>query len=340
MCVCVCVWWGSSFVCASFERPPRHQHPKLKAPHTHTHTHSLQRALNQVHSFTHARIQNTLSLHTPAHALITHAFPLPTVTGKQCPPLPSRSSTPPLPSSPPHPSPPLPSPHFTSPPTGSAPLPFFFVVGSCDRGIPSLLTPLMGWWCAQMKTMYFFFSNGSAELPQFPANCSSHIEVKLFRVTARRWQPPMLLCCCCCSGCSCTRQPVGTVPPFTFPRLFLSLSAPFLVQQSPSSGSDCGSKTPCCFCLKNGMGRQVGVLKKKGRVSKDPSDCPRNIHMLSDSCLSRFPLARWQARGVHATKGGTHTHPATQPHTHTHPCSPLFPIQSGRSSLRSGNKDA
>lgn len=99
----------------------------------------------------------------------------------------------------PRPSPPrlltptLPSPHFTSPPTGSAPLPFFFVVGSCDRGIPSLLTPLMGWWCAQMKTMYFFFSNGSAELPQFPANCGSHIEVKLFRVTARRWQPPMLL---------------------------------------------------------------------------------------------------------------------------------------------------
>lgn len=160
--------WGSSFVCASFQRPPRHQRPKPEVPPTHAPNPS------DVHSIRSSRLQNTLSRHALAHALITHASLLPTVTAKQCPPLPSRSSTLPLP--------PQPSPHFTSPPTSSAPLPFFFVVGSSDRGIPSLLTPLMG-WCAQMKTMYFF-PNGSAQLPHFPANCSSGIEVKLFRVTA------------------------------------------------------------------------------------------------------------------------------------------------------------
>lgn len=93
------------------------QHPELKAPQTHTHACSLQLTLSQVHSFTHARIQ-THFLNTLTHVLITHAFPLPTVTGKQCPPLPSQCTLP------------LPSRHFTSPPTSSAPLPFFFVVGA------------------------------------------------------------------------------------------------------------------------------------------------------------------------------------------------------------------
>lgn len=89
--------------------------PASQTEDTHTNTFSLQSILNQVHSFTHP---NTLSQHTHTHVLITHAFPLPTVTAKQCPPLPSRCT------------PPLPSLHFTSPPTSSAPLPFFFVVGA------------------------------------------------------------------------------------------------------------------------------------------------------------------------------------------------------------------
>lgn len=103
--LCLSILWTASEL----------QHPKLKPPRTHAC--SLRRTLNHVHSFPHARIQ-THFLNTLAHALITHAFPLPTVTGKQCPPLPSQCT------------PPLPSAHFTSPPTSSAPLPFFFVVGA------------------------------------------------------------------------------------------------------------------------------------------------------------------------------------------------------------------
>lgn len=77
--------------------------------------------------------------------------------------------------------------------------------------------------------------------------------------------------------------------PFTFPRAFFPLTlSPLLTQQSPSSGSDWSSETPCCFCLKNGTG---GGGQKKGEFSKDPRGRPRNIHMLSDSCLRPFPLS-------------------------------------------------
>lgn len=121
-----------------------------------------------------------------------------------------------------------------------------------------------------MKTMY---SNGSVELPQFPANSSFHMEVKLcqFHVTGKAvaLSPSMLLLLLVplllrlLLYQAARRQSA----PFTFPRLFfLSLSTPFLVQQSPSSGSDCGSKTPCRFCLKNGMGGEA----EKGEFSKDP----------------------------------------------------------------------
>lgn len=55
--------------------------------------------------------------------------------------------------------------------------------------------------------------------------------------------------------------------PLYLPQAFFPLTLYlFLVQQSPSSGFDCGSKTPCCFCLKNGMGGEA----KKGEFSKDP----------------------------------------------------------------------
>lgn len=118
---------------ALFEHPlnglPAPTSPTEGSSHAHTHTYSLQRTLNQVHSFTHAYIQ-THFLNTLTHALITHAFPLPTVTGKQCPPLPSRCT------------PPLPSLHFSSHQLCSSP--FLLCCGSCDRGIPSLLTPAMG----------------------------------------------------------------------------------------------------------------------------------------------------------------------------------------------------
>lgn len=83
-----------SFVWASFEWPPSSNIPNWGSPEAATHAYSLQHTLNQVHSFTHAHIQTHI-LNTITHALITHAFPLPTVTGKQCPPIPSQC-TPPL----------------------------------------------------------------------------------------------------------------------------------------------------------------------------------------------------------------------------------------------------
>lgn len=152
------------------------QHPELKAPRMHTHACSLQLTLNQVHSFTHARIQ-THFLNTLTHVLITHAIPLPTVTGKQCPPLPSQCTLP------------LPSLHFSSHQLCSSP--FLLCYGSCDGGILSLLTPPMG-QCAQMETMY---SNGSVELPQFPAKSSFHIEVKLCQFHITAWQRYSHQCC-------------------------------------------------------------------------------------------------------------------------------------------------
>lgn len=116
-------------VCARGGGPALFAHPLngLPAPTTQTegssHTHTQTCILpSNAHSIKSTHSHMPTSKHTfpnaLTHALITHAFPLPTVTGKQCPPLPSQST------------PPHPSPHFTSPPTGSAPLPFFFVVGA------------------------------------------------------------------------------------------------------------------------------------------------------------------------------------------------------------------
>lgn len=158
--------------------------PTSQTEGSHTYTaYSLQQTLNHVLSFTLAYIQ-THFLSTLTHGLITHGFPLPTVTGKQCPPLPSQCS------------PPLPSLHFSSHQLCSSP--FLLCCGSCDRGIPSLLTPPMG--CAQIETMY---SNGSVKLPQFFAKGSFHTEVGLCQfcrvIRCRRSHQRG-----CCSGCSCT----------------------------------------------------------------------------------------------------------------------------------------
>lgn len=138
---------------ALFEHP-LNGFPTSQTPRTYTQTCvqrptlPLQHILSQSFSLTHAHIQ-THFLRTLTHALITRAFPLPTVTDKQCPPLTS---------------PPSPLLHFSSHQLRSSP--FLLCCGSSDRGIPSLLMLPTG-WCAQMKTMY---SNGSAKLPQFPAN--------------------------------------------------------------------------------------------------------------------------------------------------------------------------
>lgn len=147
---------------------PLNGFPTSQTPRTYTQTCAhrpafpLQRILSQAFLRTHAHIQKHC-LNTLTHALITPAFPLPTVTDKQCPPLPSRCA----------PSPSRPLLHFSSHKLCSSP--FLLCCGSSDRGIPPLLMPPMG-WCAQMKTMY---SNGSAKLPQFPANAGGvHAEVR------------------------------------------------------------------------------------------------------------------------------------------------------------------
>lgn len=92
-----------------------------------------------------------------------------------------------------------------------------------------------------MKTMY---SNGSVKLPQFPANSSFHIEVKLcqFHVTGKAvaLSPSMLLLLLLVPLLlrlllyqAARRQSA----PFTFPRLFfLSLSTPFLSNKAPPLG--------------------------------------------------------------------------------------------------------
>lgn len=157
---------GSSFVWASFERLPNipnssHIHTNMRAktyfpPPTHTQSSLL------AHTCPHP---NTLSKHThtcPDNSCFSVAH--------------SHRQT--------MPSPPLPCPllHFSSHQLRSSP--FLLCCGSSDRGIPSLLMLPMG-WCAQMKTMY---PNGSAKLPQFPANTGGvHVEVRLhqFRPTTR-----------------------------------------------------------------------------------------------------------------------------------------------------------
>lgn len=117
--LCLSILWTASML----------QHPKLKVPHTHAHSPSNAYSIRSTHSHM-LTSKQTHFLNTLTHALITHAFPLPTVTGKQCPPLPSQCT------------PPLPSLHFSSHQLCSSP--FLLCCGSCDRGIPSLLTPLMG----------------------------------------------------------------------------------------------------------------------------------------------------------------------------------------------------
>ena len=104
---------------------------------------------------------------------------------------------------------------------------------------------------------------------------------------------------------------------------FFSHSLPLLIQQSPSSGSDCGSETPSCFSLKN----RVGGRQKKESFLKTPGP-PRNIQMLSDSCLSPFPLlmVRIGEKCRLQKKGPTPTLLCTLSHICPHPpCSPLFP---------------
>lgn len=108
-------------------------------------------------------------------------------------------------------SPPCPLLHFSSHQLRSSP--FLLCCGSSDRGIPSLLMLPIG-WCAQMKTMY---SNGSAKLPQVPANTSGvHVEVRLhqFHATTRCWHSRQSRC----SGCSWeipTASPKLILPPFS-----------------------------------------------------------------------------------------------------------------------------
>lgn len=179
---------------ALFEHPlngfPTSQTPRTSTQTcTHRPTFPLHSILSQAFSLTHAHIQKRC-LNTLTHAPITPAFPLPTVTDKQCPPLPSRCAP-----SPPLPSPPRPLLHFSSHRLCSSP--FLLCCGSSDRGIPSLLMPPMG-WCAQMKTMY---SNGSAKLPQFPANAGGvHVEVR-----SRQFQKTQGVgvgTIAACSGCS------------------------------------------------------------------------------------------------------------------------------------------
>lgn len=91
-----------------------------------------------------------------------------------------------------------------------------------------------------MKTMY---SNGSVELPQFPANSSFHIEVKLcqFHVTgeAVALSPSMLLLLLVplllrlLLYQAARRQSAPLYLPQAF---FLSLSTPFLSNKAPPLG--------------------------------------------------------------------------------------------------------
>lgn len=201
-----------------------------------------------------------------------------------------------------HPCSPLPSLHFSSHQLCSSP--FLLCCGSRDTGIPSLFLPLMG-QRTEKKTMY---SNGSVELPQLAAKSSFHKEVSgcQFHVTARRtlFQPNW-----CCSVCSCFRRQSAL---FTFHWLFfLSLSPP----PHPT-------KLLLCVCwdqkLHAAGGNGVGKRKKekwRDRVFWGPLGLPQNIHMLSDSCLSPFPL--WMVSKRSASHKRRDPHPPRNPTTHT-----------------------
>lgn len=59
--------------------------------------------------------------------------------------------------------------------------------------------------------------------------------------------------------------------PFTFPRLISLTLSPFSPNKAPPLALTVAQKTPCCFCLKNGMSvGGWGWAPRKGEFSKDP----------------------------------------------------------------------
>lgn len=148
---------------------------------------------------------------------------------------------------PPLPSPPRPLLHFSSHRLCSSP--FLLCCGSSDRGIPSLLMPPMG-WCAQMKTMY---SNGSAKLPQFPANAGGvHVEVR-----SRQFQKPRGVgvgTIAACSGCSWEI-------PATSSKLILS---PLLIHKAPPLGLTVAQKLHAASAWKIAWAQGEWGAAKKG----------------------------------------------------------------------------
>lgn len=224
--------------------------------------------------------------------------------------------------------PPCPLLHFSSHQLRSSP--FLLCCGSSDRGIPSLLMLPMG-WCAQMKTMY---PNGSAKLPQFPANTGGvHVEVRLhqFRPTTR---------------CSHSRRSAVQVDLERSPLPPKSLSyhhPPFSSTKPLLSFWLWLTNSMLLFCLKNGMGAGEWGAAKKG-LFKRTLGCPWNIHMLSDSCLSPFLLSMARERSTSYKRRYPHPPCCTHPPAHFHPqsfCSPPLPhsVCTSFPRLRSGNKD-
>lgn len=205
--------------------------------------------------------------------------------------------------------PPCPLLHFSSHQLRSSP--FLLCCGSSDRGIPSLLMLPMG-WRAQMKTMY---PNGSAKLPQFPANIGGvHVEVRLHQFHPK-------------TRCLHLRRSAVQVAPERSPLPPKSLSYPPSHPQSPSSSSDCGSQTPCCSSAwKMAWVRGEWGAAEKG-VFKRTLGCPWNIHMLSDSCLSPFLLSMARERSASYKRRYPHPPCCTHPQAHFHPQSFTLPIQ-------------
>lgn len=264
----------SSFVWASFERPPSSNIPELKLT-SNAHPFIHIQTLSTQHSHTHT--DNSCFSVAHSHKQTMSSSPL---TGHPCSPLPSL--------------------HFSSHQLCSSP--FLLCCGSRDRGIPSLLLPLMG-QRTKRKTMY---SNGSVELPQLAAKSGFHKEVSCcqFLVTPRqRLSQPNW----CCSVCSCFRRQSAL---FTFHWLFSSRSLPLLIPQSSSSVS---AGTSNSMLLEMGWGKKR--KKRSDGVFWGPMGLPQNIHMLSDSCLSPFPL--WMGSKRSASYKRRDPHPPRNPTTHT-----------------------
>lgn len=216
------------------------------------------------------------------------------------------------PHSAPFPSPPLPSLHFSSHQLCSSP--FLLCCGSCDRGIPSLLT--RRWdsaprWRQCIPTAWL---NSHSSQPRAVFTRRSHW-------TRSMEHPSGWILTYCYSGCCCTRQQGSKVPSLPSSSFFL------LAPHSPPSSS---KKAPPLWLRNSGL----LLLEKWGggdKINKKES------FLKTPGLPSKHSHVKWQLpqpipflsgkREVQSTKGGSH-HPTIHPVPHSHCTPPAVPDSS------------